>query len=318
MNAALKDQASAPAVSIIIPTYNCERYIAETLGSVIAQTVGDWEVIVVDDGSRDRTVEIASGMDPRIRVIEQKNAGVCVARNKGFDASRGRFLCFLDHDDYWFAEKLERQLGWMERRPELGVVYSNCTYWLPQQGRFAPAESLRPTDDADVLDEAFTGWVYHQFMLDSCALTSSAMIRREALQACGLFDVTLPYSEDWDLFLRLSRSYQFAQMRWASTLYRQHERQGSRMVRPVDYRTELLLRAQRSWGMKGPDGTPVDAREFARRLAHYRMDFGRTHLMAGNRYQGLAALFDAWRRQPTRLRYLALVAAACVGWVPKS
>lgn len=115
---------SAPTVSIVIPTYNCERYIAETLGSIVHQTVQDWEVIVIDDGSTDDTVKIATGFDPRVRVIQQRNAGVCVARNRGFEESRGRFLCFLDHDDYWYPEKLERQLGWMTRRPELGVVYT--------------------------------------------------------------------------------------------------------------------------------------------------------------------------------------------------
>jgi len=309
---------SSPVVSIVIPSYNCARYIAETLGSVVHQTMPDWEVVVVDDGSSDETVRIASTFDPRVRVIEQRNAGVCVARNHGFEASRGRFLCFLDHDDYWFPEKLERQLGWMARRPELGVVYSNCINWYPVDGVFPAPQTLRPEDDADVLDEPFTGWVYHQFMLDSCALTSSAMIRREALQDCGLFDVDLPYSEDWDLFLRLSRRYQFAQMHWGSTLYRQHAKQGSRVARPVDYRTELLLRAERDWGLTGPDGTEVDPQQFAQLLARFRMEFGRQHLMAGNRRQGVAALLDAWSRNPVKLRYLGQAIAGIAGWTPKS
>lgn len=307
---------SLPIVSIIIPTYNCARYIAETLGSVTHQTMTDWEVIVVDDGSTDETLSIASNFDARIRIVKQANAGVCVARNNGFHASRGKFLCFLDHDDYWFPEKLERQLGWMNRRPEFGVVYTNCINWHPVDGHFPLPQSMRSDDEADVLDEAFTGWVYHRFMLDSCALTSSAMIRREALETCGLFDVGLPYSEDWDLFLRLSRRYQFAQMRWRSTLYRQHAKQGSRIARPIDYRTELLLRANRQWGLTGPDGSEVDSRQFAELLARFRMEFGRQHLMAGNRRQGVIALLDAWRRSPARLRYLAQAMAGAAGWKP--
>jgi glycosyltransferase involved in cell wall biosynthesis len=309
---------STPTVSIVIPTYNCERYIAETLGSVVHQTVQDWEVIVIDDGSTDATVQIASDFDPRVRVFQQRNAGVCVARNRGFEESRGRFLCFLDHDDYWFPEKLERQLAWMARRPELGVVYTRCIFWRPQDGMFASPDAMRPEDVGDVLDEPFSGWVYHQFMLDSCALTSSAMIRREALLACGLFDVDLPYSEDWDLFLRLSRHYQFAQMRWGSTLYRQHSLQGSRVARPVDYRTKLLLRAERNWGLTGPDGQTVDPEIFHRTLARYQTEFGWQHLAYGQRSMGVRSLLAAWRRDHRRWRALAMAAAGTLGWRPTS
>ena len=243
-----------PLVSIVIPSYNCERYIRQTLQGIVAQTVSDWEVIVVDDGSTDATVAIASTIDPRVRVVQQANAGVCVARNRGYAESAGRYLCFMDHDDYWFAEKLERQLGWMQRMPELGVVYSTCIRWHAVDGVFPPPESLRPAPDEDTLDAEFTGWVYHQFMRDSCALTSSALIRREALEKCGLFDVDLAYSEDWDLFLRIARHYPFAQMHWPSTLYRQHLNQGSRVARPRDFRSDLLLRAEKDWGLVGPDG----------------------------------------------------------------
>lgn len=308
----------SPLVSIVIPTYNCEPYIRQTLQSIVDQTCTDWEVIIVDDGSHDATVRIASSIDPRIRVIEQANAGVCVARNRGYAEARGRFLCFMDHDDYWFAEKLDRQLGWMRRMPELGVVYSTCIRWHATDGVFPPPESLQTSCDDDVLDEPFTGWVYHQFMQDSCALTSSALIRREALERCGLFDAELPYSEDWDLFLRISREFPFAQMRWPSTLYRQHQRQGSRVARPRDYRSELLLRAQRTWGLVGPDGRVINAAEFRRQIARYRMEFGRQHLACGDRRLGVSSLLDAWRRHPTQLRYLGLAIAGAAGWKPQA
>jgi glycosyltransferase involved in cell wall biosynthesis len=307
-----------PVVSIVVPSFNCEQYIRQTLQSVVEQTFTDWELIVVDDGSTDQTVDIASDIDPRIRVVQQRNARVCAARNRGFAESIGRFVCFMDHDDYWFPEKLARQVGWMTRMPELGVVYSNCIYWHAKDGVFPAPESMRPTNDGDALDADFTGWVYHQFMLDSCALTSSAMIRREALDACGLFDESLPYSEDWDIFLRLTRKYPFAQMTWGSTLYRQHEHQGSRVARPVDYRSELLVRAEQAWGLTGPDGTIVDQQLFNRTLARYRMEFGWQHLAYGDRRKGIQAMLDAWQRDHRRWRALAMAAAAMLGWRPDS
>lgn len=305
-------------VSVVIPTYNCEPYILQTLASVIDQTFVDWEVIIVDDGSTDRTVALATGVDPRVRVLQQANAGVCAARNKGYAASTGRFLCFMDHDDFWFPEKLERQLAWMDRMPELGVVYSTCIRWHAVDGRFPEPSSLAPRDVPDVLDEAFTGWVYHQFMRDSCALTSSALIRREALERCGAFDESLAYSEDWDLFLRISRQFPFAQMRWPSTLYRQHQKQGSRVARARDFRSELLLKAADDWGLVGPDGRGVDPTEFQHLIAHYRMEFGRQHLAYGSRGTGVQALLDAWRRHPAKLRYLAQAVAGVAGWRPSS
>lgn len=311
--------AAAPVlVSVVVPTYNCEPYIRQTLGSVMAQTMPDWELIVVDDGSTDHTVALATGMDPRIRVLRQANAGVCAARNHGYQVSSGRFVCFMDHDDYWFAEKLERQLAWMQRMPELGVVYSTCIRWHAVNGRFPEPESLRPQGVPDVLDEDFTGWVYHQFMRDSCALTSSALIRREALERCGLFDINLAYSEDWDLFLRISRQFPFAQMHWPTTLYRQHQKQGSRVARPRDFRSDLLLRAEKDWGLVGPDGRAVDATAFQHQLAHYRMEYGRQHLAYGSRSTGVKALLDAWRRHPTKIRYLAQAVAGAAGWKPSS
>jgi len=308
--------SAAPTVSIIIPSYNCEKYIAQTLQGVIEQTFTDWELIVVDDESTDRTVALCTDVDPRITVIVQKNAGVCAARNRGFQNSTGQFLSFLDHDDYWLPEKLSRQLAWMSRQPEFGVVYSNCLYWRPVNGIFPNPLSLAPAQTDDVLDADFSGWVYHRFMVDSCALTSSALIRREALDKCGVFDESLAYSEDWDLFLRLSRHYQFAQMNWPSTLYRQHERQGSRVARPVDFRSDLLLKAQAQWGLAGPDGKAVNPDEFRRLIARFRMEYGRLHLACGSRTTGLRALLDAWRRDPSRLKYLAMMVAGAVGWRP--
>lgn len=307
-----------PAVSVIIPSYNCEKYIAQTLQGVIEQTFTDWELIVVDDSSSDRTVALCTDVDPRIRVISQPNAGVCAARNRGYRESMGEFVCFLDHDDYWLPEKLSLQMAWMARRPEFGMVYSNCLYWRRVDGEFPMPSEVAPAAADDLLDASHTGWVYHQFMIDSCALTSSALIRREALEKVGLFDESLAYSEDWDLFLRLSRHYQFAQMNWTSTLYRQHDRQGSRVARPTDFRCDLLLKAQSEWGLAGPDGTAVDADRFRQLIARYRMEYGRLHLACGSRLTGIRALFDAWCRDPARLKYLGMLLAGAFGWRPSA
>ena len=107
----------------------------------------------------------------------------------------------------------------------------------PAGNHVPPAE-----DTPDDIDPEFSGWIYHQFLLDCWMLTSTSMFRREVFERCGAFDETLPFSEDWDLWLRLAREYEFVQLRRPSTLYRKHTTQGSGWHRPVDYRTRLLER----------------------------------------------------------------------------
>ena len=120
---------NAPAVSVIMPAYNCEKYIEEAIRSVIGQTFTDWELIVLDDGSSDSTREVIDRIaseDPRIVSLpNENNMGVAKTRNRGFDVSRGRYVALLDSDDVWLPEKLERQL---ERLTEKQGDICYCSY----------------------------------------------------------------------------------------------------------------------------------------------------------------------------------------------
>jgi hypothetical protein len=166
------------------------------------------------------------------------------------------------------------------------------------------------------VDPDFTGTVYHQFLMDCWALTSGTLVRRDALRACGGFDETLPYSEDWELWLRLSRVHQFALLRWPPVLYRQHPVQGSRVARTRDYRTELLLRHAEAYGLRSADGRAIPAQAFKSQVAAYRFEFGYHHLAHGSRWLGLRAVLEAWWLNPRRVKALAVAAAAAVGWRP--
>lgn len=308
---------SRALVSVIIPTYNCEPYIADTLRSVLEQDYRPIEVIVVDDGSTDRTSEIVASFDAPVRLLRQANRGVCVARNRGFEESQGDFICFLDHDDHWFPWKLRCQIEAFESSPETGVVFTSFGRWIPEAGRFPDAATLDPGNAGELqIDPDFSGWIYHQFLLDCWALTSTAMIRREALERCGGFDPKLPYSEDWDLWLRLSRAYPFIKLNRASTLYRQHPDQGNRKLRPVDYRTQLLEDASRRWGLASADGRRVEATVFNRRMAQFHMQFALQHIENKSRIAAVQALLKAWRRRPIWMKPPALIAAALIGWRP--
>ncbi len=142
-------------------------------------------------------------------------------------------------------------------------------------------------------------------------------MRRATVVSAGGFDETLPYSEDWDLWLRLSRSSRFALLRWPAVLYRQHAVQGSRKARNVDYRVSLLGRNARLFGLASRDGRSVPLRQFRRQLSRFRFEFGYHHLLCGDRWIGVKALAGAWRLRPSKTRSLLLAVAGLLGWRPR-
>lgn len=309
---------ASPVVSIIIPTYNCALYIAETITSVLNQSFKDIELIVVDDGSTDATRDIVASFGQPVRLVTQANAGVCVARNRGISEAAGKYICLMDHDDYWFPHKLARQVSILEQQPETGVVYSSFILWHRDEstGQFPSPDSFDLNTYLDDTVPQFSGWIYHQFLIDCWMLTSTAMFRAEIFDQCGLFDESLPYSEDWDLWLRISRSYPFVQLRRPTTLYRQHAQQGNRLARDIDYRTRLLQDAVKKWGLCSQDGRCVTRHAFNKQLATYHSSFALGHLRAGNRKLAITALLKSWTTYPINIKPLAYLSAAFMGWKP--
>lgn len=314
--------AAMPLVSVVIPTYNCALYIRETIESMLAQRgVPGMEVIVVNDGSTDETAAIARSFGSAVRVLDQSKRGVSSARNHGIRAARGEFIALVDHDDYWFPDKLAHQVAAFEARPEVDVVFTEFRRWYaqgPQSGFADPSvfadEAMLPGTDPE-----FSGWIYHRMLLDSCVLTSTALVRAQALAVAGGFDESLPFSEDWDLWMRVSRTSQFLKLREVSTLYRQHSGQGSRVIRDIDYRTQLLQRAVKRWGLASPDGRCVERSHFRRQLARYCASFGLGHLsnaQGASRMVAAKSFCKALAIDPSYWRSLAYLALTPWGWTP--
>ncbi len=197
-----------PLVSVIIPAYNAERFIERTLASVLQQTYRHLEVIVIDDGSSDRTadrVRQIAAEDDRVRLLQQSNAGVAVARNLGIQQSAGVFIAPIDADDIWFPNQIQRQVTLMQASPpEVGVVYS-WSVDIDEQD-----ELLGRVHAATINGDVFNTLICHNFIGNA----SATLIRRECLDAIGGYDPSLKARqaqgcEDWDLYLRLSECYQF-------------------------------------------------------------------------------------------------------------
>ena len=304
-------------VSVIIPSHNAAAYIEQTVGSVLSQTFTDLELLLVDDGSTDDTVARVQALgDPRVRVVPLANGGVCKARNRGIAEARSPFIALLDHDDWWLPNKLQRQVETLAAQPQAGVAYSTFERWHadPATGRFPPPERFDFSATPDDLDPEFSGWIHHQFLLDCWMLTSTSMFRREVFERCGTFDESLPYSEDWDLWLRVARAFPYVQLRRPLVLYRMHAKQGSGYHRPIDYRSNLLERTAAEHGLASRDGRAITWRQFEHQLARYRADFARGELQAGRLRRALAGYCRAWALHPLRWKYPAYLLATLAGW----
>jgi glycosyltransferase involved in cell wall biosynthesis len=196
-------------ISVVIPAYNAERFIAQTLESVHAQTLPVAEVIVIDDGSSDQTGEVARAL--RARVISQPNRGLSAARNAGINAATQPWVALLDADDVWARSKIEHQWDAVRRCPAAGVV--SCGYYhidgrgefldTPQPDRHLRAEYLRTRGmpagpSLTLFDRVLCDLLY--FFLP---LPSTVLVRREAFLSGGMFDERLRRCEDVECFLRL-------------------------------------------------------------------------------------------------------------------
>jgi glycosyltransferase involved in cell wall biosynthesis len=201
-------------VSVIIPTYNRAHFVGLSIDSALQQTHPPLEVIVVDDGSTDDTAAALASYADRIRVFRQPNSGAPSARNLGAANASGDYLAFLDSDDLWYPEKLERQLQRFDAEPELGLVHCGMESFDDATGRVLEVN----VDGAE-------GWVAEQMLhFDKIVVFagSSLLIPRRVFQEVGGFDVRLPPSEDWDLCYRIASRYKVGFVAGPYVRYRQH------------------------------------------------------------------------------------------------
>ncbi|MBF2064474.1 MAG: glycosyltransferase family 2 protein [Calothrix sp. C42_A2020_038] len=202
-----------PKVSVIIPAYNAMRYLPQTLDSVLQQTFTDFEVIIVNDGSSDTILEWAPELrDSRVRLITQINQGVSAARNQGVANSTGEYIAFLDADDLWERTYLEKQVDYLDKHSNMGVVYT----WTKLIDEFGnPIKRIFASHAEGMIWQELLG-------NDVISTGSSAMVRRHILEGVGGFDTQLAHAEDLELWLRIAQKYQFGVIKETLVSYRQH------------------------------------------------------------------------------------------------
>lgn len=203
-----------PLVTVLMPVHNGDKYLSEAIGSILAQTLSDFEFIIVDDGSTDSTVDILADYakrDSRIRVYHQSKQGIVGALNAGLDLAKGQYIARIDADDWSPPERLAAQVAFMGARPEVGV----CGAWVETIGEPAGIVWRYPTDDATIRC---------RLLFDSALAHPSVMMRRELLTKAHLRYEHEPV-EDYDLWVRCARHTRLANIPKILLYYRLHPQQ---------------------------------------------------------------------------------------------
>lgn len=205
-------------VSIIVPAYAHAQFIGDAIRSVINQTLADWELIIVNDGSQDNTRDVIKPFlsDCRIRYYEQKNQGQSVARNVGISKSRGKYIHFLDDDDWLPSNALDWQLSTLTTCPDVAVIVGSVTY-VTETGTSVSLPRIKE-GKISFLD-LFGGNAY--------ASPGQALFRREVFDQVGLFDVSLPGVDDYDMLFKVARSLHILSTNRNALFYRCHQNNAS-------------------------------------------------------------------------------------------
>jgi glycosyltransferase involved in cell wall biosynthesis len=287
-------------ISVVIPYYNSEQYLAAAIESVLTQTDGDWELLLVNDGSQDTSVEIASAYatkNRRIKLIEQANAGVAEARNTGYaHISRDtKYVCFLDADDMLEPDALNILKGALENNPSAVAAHGKARYIGEKSEPIMPppltvqvverktlvGNEITPSPDSPLT-------TFEMLIVANCIVTPGAcLICRSHLHAVGLFDRAMNSCEDWDMWIRLSRKGELAYVNQVVVAYRRHSENVSNDMK----RHQMAGDRVRKKATFSPENSPTQA-EIARTVYDLlsseeydlRLQWAREALQQGNMF----------------------------------
>lgn len=291
--------SEAPAVSVIIPAFNAEAFISETLDSVLGQTFENYEIVVVDDGSTDDTRNVVeSRRDPRIRCIRQENGGASRARNRGIKNSSGELIAFLDADDLWLPQKLERQVEAFHEDPGVGLLSTLHEAFFPETGE-------REMSGIRKRERLFSGpSVAYNIVAWSGLATPTVMVPRWVLDEVGMFDPDLRNGQDDNLWVRIAARYPVELI--DEVLVRCRLREGSLSSNHGNMFEDVLKSLDQY--MADPDIAPLVRDAVDIRRARVFWNRGYRQLAAGDHQQARASLIKSIRIKPLKpARWLHLV-----------
>ncbi|MBY0621220.1 MAG: glycosyltransferase [Sphingomonas ursincola] len=237
-----------PLISVMMSVYNAERYVAEAIQSILGQTEGRFEFLIVNDGSRDASGSIIdryAAQDSRIRAIHQENRGLIVSLNRMLDEARAPLVARMDSDDVSRPERFAVQLAWMQAHPDIAVLGTN-TDELDADGAFFPCSDFHPEHPADIRE---------RLMAASAMCHPSVMMRRDVIRALGGYRAAFRHCEDYDLWLRVSERHDLYNLPDRLFLYRRSPDQVSEkhiLVQAIGAACARYAAQQRRAGLPDP------------------------------------------------------------------
>lgn len=296
--------STTPKISVIIPCYNAERYIVSAISSVLAQNWPNLEIVVVDDGSSDRSAELICASFPEVRLVQQRNQGIAVARNHGIACAQGDWIAFLDADDVWLPGKLQAQWDTLSAVPGARMCHTAFEFWTSTEPSPEPAflAALQSRSGDRRRWFGVSGWIYPQLLLDCAVWTSTVLVHRSVFSEVGQFDQSLRIGEDYDLWLRISRVTQILHVAFPYALYRRHSTSITRSIVQENHRDLVINRALARWGYRSPDGSRARKADVDRALANTWTEFACLHLAAGNFIRARQAALTALRIDMTHAK----------------
>jgi glycosyltransferase involved in cell wall biosynthesis len=282
-----------PKVSVIIPVYNCERFVGAAIESVLSQTYEDYELIVVDDGSQDETLNIISNYREKIRILSQPNSGQATARNLGYKNSTGEYLAFLDADDIWYPHFLECEATILDTHPQVGLVYSDLDI-IDETGAVIERAHLSKRSQKKRGSESYLG-------KHAIPFPSASLKRRVVFEQSGAFDES--FRRGGEDALLWAKMYRFADFYWVRQSLAQRRIHNAQVSHSRPHRLEadillcnklwelfsdnpeeqskLLMKYARIWSREGQhlvrEGRRAEARSYFKRSFRFNPFYWRNY-----------------------------------------
>mgnify|MGYP003675035063 FL=1 len=275
-----------PLVSIITPTYNRAEFIEQAVNSVLAQTYTNFELLIVDDGSTDNTRDLLEPAltDSRVRYSRQENQGQSVARNRALSEAKGDFVCFLDSDNYWPTEKLEKQVALFRQQPDYDVIYGDVVV-IDEVGAEVTRNNMR----------RYSGQIARYMIRDNCVSMNTAMARRRCFDELGAMSGKRRVADDYDLWLRFSARFRFLYVPEFFAYYRVMDDQiSSDKTRRFDSNWQIITDFRREF----PDA--MSEQDFDLGFAAFHNRKARYLASQGSKGGALAEMLKALRLRPFR------------------
>lgn len=286
-------------VSIITPTYNREDFIAVAIDSVLAQTMPDFELLIVDDGSTDNSralIETYINKDSRVKYFYQQNQGQSVARNLALKEAKGDYICFLDSDNYWPADRLEKSLAAFAAHPEADIIYGDCIT-INEHGDIISYDNMK----------RYSGRIAARLLKDNFISMNTTTTRRKCFNEMGGMSGKRRVADDYDLWLKFSAKYTFQYIPEYLAYYRVMENQISTNKKlRFDTNEKIILDFLEAY----PES--VTAQEKKEGLSAFYARKARHFAISGNKAEARSALKNLFKINPFSLMSLRTLAKVAV------